>query len=48
LYEILDAKEGLKEKASGARESVKEAGSKLGNKAHGNDNIHNLLFYYLV
>jgi len=36
LHLYLDAKEGLKDAASGAKESVQEAGSKLGDKAHGN------------
>ncbi len=36
LYANLDAKERLKEKASGAKESVQETGSQLSDKAYGN------------
>ena len=37
----------MKEKASGAKESVQEAGSKLGNKAHGN-NIKYLFVLFVI
>ena len=35
MFLYLDAKEGLKDAASGAKESVQETGSKLSDKAHG-------------